>query len=184
MAEEIRILSRKAFRFVKPGSTGVSKPKPNETPEEAVNRVAHDSAKLLNNAARQHHIQDGTFTTQPGHIQDAPAWIKQDEMFEWAVKDGDIEELVRRPTSAPKAKAPEAGNARMGGAIPEVSASPNDLVETADDEPEPVDEEEEEETEEEELPEGADQQEGEAPIGALSRRRVAGPGSKKKGKKS
>jgi hypothetical protein len=84
----INIFCKKAFRFPNPDPRLglVSKPKKNESPEQASARLAQDSSKLGN---RDKHAQL-FFDTKPGEIQQAPDWIREDEMFNWAVQDGDL----------------------------------------------------------------------------------------------
>lgn len=88
----ITIFSKKAFRFPNPEGGLISKPKAGERPEEAGARVIADSSRLGN---RDKH-KALFFDTVPNEIQQAPAWIKQDEMWAWALADGDILEVVSK----------------------------------------------------------------------------------------
>jgi hypothetical protein len=72
--DTIQILSKKAFRFPRPG------------------------ADPLEN--QQAKFGDLYFETTPGEIQTAPAWIQQDPMYKWASTDGDIV-TVQTVTPAP-----------------------------------------------------------------------------------
>lgn len=91
----VRLLTKKAFRFTKPAGEGsISKPKLGETPEEAAKRFARDAATALSNASSIQKHKEHFFDVQPGIVTDCPDWIKQDDIFQWAVNDGDIMELV------------------------------------------------------------------------------------------
>lgn len=101
----VRVLTTKAFRFTNPNSgSGVSKPKPNETAEEAIQRVARDAARGLSNASNVAKHKEHFCDVQPGTPVDCPDWIKLDEIFAWGVSDGDIMELVPAAKSATKAQ--------------------------------------------------------------------------------
>lgn len=65
----IKIFSKKAFRFKRPD----------------VNELKIDGKNLK--------FEDAYFVTVPGEMQTAPAWIKQDLMWQLGAKDGDIMEV-------------------------------------------------------------------------------------------
>jgi hypothetical protein len=108
----IRILTKKAFRFTNhKGEGSISRPKANETPEEAAQRSARDAAFALSRASNIEKHKDHIFDVQPGVVTTCPDWIKSDELFNWGVADDDIVELVNKPTVsvASEVAAAEAG---------------------------------------------------------------------------
>lgn len=123
----ITIFSKKAFRFPNPDPRValVSKPAGDERPEEAVHRVSEDSSRL--GASKRKELP--FFDTKPGEIQEAPAWIKEDAMFDWAVADGDLLEVTSKSPVKQQAEVAEAtaddeeetgeeDEVEMGGAVP------------------------------------------------------------------
>jgi len=87
----ITIFSRIAIRFSNPSVNLLSKPRPNESPEETAKRVAADSSNL--DRPRQKN-QPLYFETIPGEVQSAPDWIAEgpDNAWLWEKhgQDGNI----------------------------------------------------------------------------------------------
>lgn len=77
----MRILSKKTFRFQKPGSS-----------------IIATGGENLNKPER---YEDIYFVTKPNEVEEAPEWIRKDKMFELATKDGDLLEIAgtgKQPT--------------------------------------------------------------------------------------
>lgn len=72
----IKIFSRKKFRFANPN----------------VKILGFNSDTGIAN--KQPDFEKAYFETEPGVIQDAPIWIKNDKMFAWASSDGDLMEVT------------------------------------------------------------------------------------------
>lgn len=80
----ISIYSKKVFKFTNQSSRN--------NPEDLLKVAAGDTGAL----STANH-----FTTTPYQVEKAPDWIKADELFKWALKDGDIMELaVATPQAA------------------------------------------------------------------------------------
>lgn len=79
----MRILSKKAFRFQKPGSS-----------------VLGDTAGDSGNLNKPQAYEDIYFVTKPNEVQEAPDWIKRDKMFKLAAADGDLMEVMGSPKVA------------------------------------------------------------------------------------
>lgn len=80
----ISIYSKKVFNFTNQSSRN--------NPEDLLKVAAGDKGAL----STANH-----FTTTPYQVEKAPDWIKADDLFKWALKDGDIMELaVATPQAA------------------------------------------------------------------------------------
>lgn len=77
MPETIQILSRRKFAFKNPDKYML---KPAADPKPGVTDTVDMSTKLT----------EIYFETIPNKVQTAPKWVINDDMFAWALKDGDI----------------------------------------------------------------------------------------------
>lgn len=80
----IQIYSKRVFKF-----TNQNKP---INPEDLLKAVSGDPGAMKSNSMH--------FTTTPYEVQRAPAWVKQDPLFAWGVKDGDLMELAENSPRA------------------------------------------------------------------------------------
>ena len=115
----IQILSQKTFRFKNPNASIV---------EADVLRMGSPNPNIKQSAK----FEEVYFTTTPGVIQTAPAWIKQDELWKWARKDNAIAEIVTDPETSDEmnAKVAEAKleqNKALDTTEPEEELEPVDL---------------------------------------------------------
>lgn len=87
----ITIFSKKAFRFRNPNpyASILTPPEPGQKPEDAAKTVSGDAAKLGKKLD-----EPPFFDTVPGTMQQAPDWIKEDNMWVWAKSDGDVMEVA------------------------------------------------------------------------------------------
>lgn len=77
MADTFTIYSKKKFRFTRP--------------------PANPDAKVDLKSARDLAV----FETKPNEVQEAPVWIRDDNMFKWASADGDIRAFEPANTNLP-----------------------------------------------------------------------------------
>jgi hypothetical protein len=96
----ITIFSRIAIRFMNPDPRValVSKPKPNEKPEESSQRVMVDASSL----GSHHKRKQLFFDTSPGEVQTAPDWVKEGDDNKWLwEKHGADGNLMEVKTTVP-----------------------------------------------------------------------------------
>lgn len=90
----ITIYSRVAVRFTNPNPKValLSKPKPQEGPQEATQRVANDTLHLSADAMKHQELY---FDVKPNEVQQAPDWVTEGEANQWlwehhGEKDGNL----------------------------------------------------------------------------------------------
>jgi hypothetical protein len=89
MSDTVTILSKKAFRFNNPNVKG-------------------DALAAAIQAQDKSKIEASFIDVQPGSSITLPAWVKDDQMYQWAVKDKDILELVTGDQSSSTSSAERA----------------------------------------------------------------------------
>jgi hypothetical protein len=87
----MQVYARSKYRFMRPGA-------------KLFEKAGVDASQIL---GKQVEFREAFFELEPEQFQDAPDWIKEDQMFQWALRDGDIKMVQPgQDTSIPPAPEP------------------------------------------------------------------------------